>query len=161
MTHEHFLASVWRYVQRFEYLLQRSQSSFYISRSHRRDGDVTECLILLNRVIVIIKIVIYPVIEQIICKWMLLKCYDYLKSFTLSTYVVVLILQTIIILLRSWPSCGPLWSSCRPSGSPGSWSLWWSRPPRWSRCYLIKLTPIESPLHSLRLKKANTECVTM
>ena len=51
-------------MERSEYLIQRSQSSFNVCRGHRGDRDVTKYLVILNAVIEVVKIII--VIEQII-----------------------------------------------------------------------------------------------
>ena len=66
----------------------------------------------------------------------------------LSTYIIILLLQTIVILLRSGPSCGPLRSPCGFPGPPSCSSPCWLWPPRWSRSNLIR---VHSPPHSRRL----------
>ena len=95
-------------MQRREYLLKRPHSALNVSWIHCGEGELTECEIFLNIVLIIV-IKIYSVVKQIICKFLKVK---HLYIELLSAYVIVLMLQTIVILLRCWPSCGPLRSPC-------------------------------------------------
>ena len=59
-------------MQGSEYLLQRPHSALNVGWSHCGDGELTECDIFLNIVLIIV-IKIYSIVKQIICKFLKVK----------------------------------------------------------------------------------------